>query len=112
MGRQGLAALALSVTIATVSCSDQLRPELSIFTDSKAYIVSQPGGGPFVGVVIRNEASHAVRLALCGGTDLIPLRQRLQNGEWIDDPLAQCGASFRPKELPSGETLTLGFWNF
>jgi hypothetical protein len=62
-------------------------------------------------VWIRNESSRVMQLAACGGTDVLPLRQRLHDGEWVDDPIALC-AAFKPKELAPGEVVSVGWWNF
>ena len=102
----------LVLAVVALACGDPVRPELSILTDKDVYVVPQPNGGPFVGVTVRNVSERVIVLAACGGTDVLPLRQRLRDGEWADDPLATCAAAMRPKEFAPGDYLSLGHWNF
>lgn len=102
----------IALVLCVSSCSERLAPELSISTDRSSYVAEQPHAGPFVSVTIRNASSHVLELALCGGTDVLPLRERFVNSEWISDPLARCVESFTPLELKPGEVISLGDWNF
>ena len=105
-----LAVLGILGALSTVGCHDSLRPEMTISASLSPHIAIYPG--PFVAISLQNESSRAIQMAACGGTDVLPLRERLVDGRWISDPMAICVEAFHLRELAPGEAISLASWNF
>ena len=93
-----------------IGCHDGLRPELTISASLAPHIMIYQG--PFVAVSLRNESGRPIQLAACGGTDVLPVRERFVDGHWISDPIGICTKPLELRELVPEEVVNLGSWNF
>jgi hypothetical protein len=96
--------------LGAVGCHDGLRPDLTISASLSPHIAIYQG--PFVSIALQNESPRTIQMAACGGTDVLPLRERLVNGRWISDPMANCVEPFQVRELAPEEAISLASWNF
>jgi hypothetical protein len=101
--------LAFFGALAALGCGDSLAPQLVIAADAAFNVDIY--ADPFVQISIRNVSGRSIQLAACDGTDILPIREQLVDGRWVDAPLATCVKEFAPITVSGGETVFTGSWN-